>query len=162
VSIRLGDVVVAALTVVNAAGDILDWRQGTVIAGARTADGSGFARTVDVLRRDLSPPRAALPLADDPLRATTLTVVATNVSLTKTHLTKLAMMVNTGAARAINPYHTQGDGDQVLAISTGAVQAPSVSLTALGAIGAEVVADAIVRAVRTATSVPGWTAMRDL
>jgi L-aminopeptidase/D-esterase-like protein len=150
--------------VVNAAGDILDWRQGTVIAGARTADGSGFARTVDVLRRDLATPRAALalPLADDPLRATTLAVVATNVSLTKTQLTKLAMMVNTGAARAINPYHTQGDGDQVLTISTGAIQSASASLTALGAIGAEVVADAIVRAVRTATSVPGWTAARDL
>jgi L-aminopeptidase/D-esterase-like protein len=165
-SIRLGDVVVAALTVVNAAGDILDWRQGTVIAGARTADGNGFARTVEVLRRDLATPptpRAALPpLADDPLRATTLTVVATNVSLTKTQLTKLAMMVNTGAARAINPYHTQGDGDQVLTISTGATTAPSASLTALGAIGAEVVADAIVRAVRTATSIPGWPAARDL
>jgi L-aminopeptidase/D-esterase-like protein len=162
-SIRLGDVIVAALTVVNAAGDVLDWRQGTIVAGARTADGSGFARTVDVLRRDLTTPsRAALPLADDPLRATTLTVVATNVTLTKTHLTKLAMMVNTGAARAINPYHTNGDGDQVLAISTGAVPAAAASLTALGAIGAEVVADAIVRAVRTATSVPGWTAARDL
>jgi L-aminopeptidase/D-esterase-like protein len=161
-STRLGDVVVSALAVVNAAGDVLDWRQGTVVAGARTADGSGFARTVDVLRRDLVPPRAAAPLADDPLRATTLVVVATNVSLTKTQLTKLAMMVNTGAARAINPYHTQGDGDQVLAISTGAAPASSASLTALGAIGAEVVADAIVRAVRTATSVPGWTAARDL
>jgi L-aminopeptidase/D-esterase-like protein len=162
-STRLGEVVVAALAVVNAAGDVLDWRQGSVVAGARTADGSGFAHTVDVLRRDLATPRAAAaPLADDPLRATTLAVVATNVSLTKTQLTKLAMMVNTGAARAINPYHTQGDGDQVLAISTGAAPAPSVSLTALGAIGAEVLAEAIVRAVRTATSVPGWTAARDL
>jgi L-aminopeptidase/D-esterase-like protein len=166
-STRIGDVVVAALAVVNAAGDVLDWRRGTIVAGARTPDGSGFVRTVDVLRRDLAPPRASAPpaaaaLADDPLRATTLIVVATNVSLTKTQLTKLAMMVNTGASRAINPYHTQGDGDQVLAISTGATTAASASLTALGAIGAEVVADAIVRAVRTATSVPGWTAVRDL
>jgi L-aminopeptidase/D-esterase-like protein len=161
-SIRIGDVVVAALAVVNAAGDVLDWRRGTIVAGARTPDGSGFVRTVDVLRRDLATPRAAAPIADDPLRATTLAVVATNVSLTKTQLSKLAMMVNTGAARAINPYHTQGDGDQVLAISTGTAQPASASLTALGAIGAEVVADAIVRAVRTATSVPGWTAARDL
>ena len=71
------------------------------------------------------------------------------------------MMANTGAARAINPYHTQGDGDQVLAVSTATTKA-SPSLTALGAIAAEVVADAIVRAVRTATSVAGWTAVRDL
>ena len=161
-STRLGDVVIAALVVVNASGDIVDWRQGTIVAGARTADGRGFARTVEVLRRDLESPRAVrAPLADDPLRATTLAVVATNVALTKTQLTKLAMMANTGASRAINPYHTQSDGDQVLAVSTG-LSNVAVSLTALGAIAAEVLADAIVRAVRTATGVPGWKAVRDL
>jgi L-aminopeptidase/D-esterase-like protein len=161
-STRLGDVVIAALVVVNASGDIVDWRQGTIVAGARTADGRGFARTVDVLRRDLETPRAIrAPLADGPLRATTLAVVATNVALTKTQLTKLAMMANTGASRAINPYHTQSDGDQVLAISTG-LSNVSTSLTALGAIAAEVLGDAIVRAVRTATGIPGWIAVRDL
>ncbi|MBK5296734.1 MAG: P1 family peptidase [Vicinamibacteria bacterium] len=161
-SIRLGDVVISALVVLNAAGDIVDWRQGSIVAGARTTDGGGFAHSVDVLRRDLETRGAErAPLADQPLRATTLAVVATNVALTKTQLTKLAMMANTGAARAINPYHTQGDGDQVLAVSTGLSKA-DVSLTALGAIAAEVVADAIVRAARMATSVPGWTAVRDL
>jgi L-aminopeptidase/D-esterase-like protein len=161
-SARHGDVVVAALVVVNAAGDVFDWRTGTIVAGARTSDGRGFARTIDVLRRDLdAPPAAAAPLSDEPLRATTLAVVATNVALAKTQLTKLAMMANTGPARAINPYHTQGDGDQVLAVSIGS-STRTVSLTSLGAIAAEVVADAIGRAVRAATGVPGWRAVRDL
>lgn len=161
-SAKLGDVVVAALVVVNAAGDILDWRRGTIIAGARTADGGGFARSADLLRKDLEARGAnAAPLADHPFRATTLTVVATNVTVTKTNLTKLAMMANTGCARAINPYHTQGDGDQVLALSTGIVDR-DVSLTALGAVASEVVADAIGRAVRAATSIPGWKAVSDL
>ncbi len=160
-SARLGDVVVAALVVVNAAGDILDWRQGAIIAGARTADGRDFARSVDVLRKDLENRGAQAPLNDNPFRATTLSVVATNVTVTKTDLTKLAMMTNTGCARAINPYHTQGDGDQVLAVSTGLVTR-DVSLTALGAVASEVVADAIGRAVRRATTIPGWTAVKDL
>jgi L-aminopeptidase/D-esterase-like protein len=162
-SARLGDIVVAALVVVNAAGDIVDWRRGTIVAGARTADNRGFARSVDVLRRDLEtrPAAANAPIADGALRATTLAAVGTNVTLTKTELTKLAMMANTGAARAINPFHTQGDGDQVIAVSTGGSNAP-VSLTALGAIAAEVVADAILRAVRTATGVPGWAAVSEL
>lgn len=159
-STRLGDVVIGALVVVNCAGDVIDWRQGAIVAGARTADGRSFARTVEVLRRDLAT-RPAAPLADDPLRATTLAVVATNVALTKTQLTKLAMVATTGAARAINPYNTQSDGDQVLAVSTGVLNL-DVSLTPLGAIAAEVLADAIVRAVRTATSLPGWVAARDL
>jgi L-aminopeptidase/D-esterase-like protein len=160
-SVRLGDVVIAALAVANAAGDILDWRTGRIVAGARSADGRDFARSVDVLRRDLlAGPSAQAPLADEPLRATTLSVVATNVAVDKTQLTKLAMMANTGAARAINPYHTNGDGDQVLSVSTGTLKR-EVPLTVLGAIAAEVLADAIVRAVTTATSVPGWKAARD-
>jgi L-aminopeptidase/D-esterase-like protein len=162
-SARLGGIVVAALVVVNAAGDIVDWRRGTIVAGARTADNRDFARSVDVLRRDLEPRPAAAnaPVADGALRATTLAAVGTNVPLTKTELTKLAMMANTGAARAINPFHTQGDGDQIIAVSTGGSNA-SVSVTALGAIAAEVVADAILRAVRTATGVPGWAAVSEL
>ena len=161
-SVRLGDVVIASLVVVNCAGDIVDWRRGTIVAGARTADGRGFARSVDVLRRDLEKPSAAnVPAADVPLRATLLAVVGTNVTLTKTQLTKLAMMANTGAARAIDPYHTQGDGDQVIAVSTGLSAVP-VSLTALGAVAAETLADAIVRAVRSAKGLAGWAAVSEL
>jgi L-aminopeptidase/D-esterase-like protein len=161
-TVRAGDVTISALVVVNAAGDVLDWRTGTIIAGARTPDGRGFARSADVLRADLArPAAAALPLADEPLRATTLSVVATSAALSKTELTKLAMMANTGPARAINPYHTQGDGDQVIAVSTGRSRA-GVSLTALGAVAAEVVADAIGRAVRSAAGIPGWKAPGDL
>lgn len=159
-SVRHGEVVIGAMSVVNAAGDIVDWRTGGIVAGARTADGRGFANSVDVLRADLQR-RSASAISDDPLRATTLTVVATNVGLSKTQLSKLAMMANTGAAKAINPYHTQGDGDQMYALSTGTL-APNMSLTALGAIAAELVADTIVRGVRTAASVEGWRAVRDI
>jgi L-aminopeptidase/D-esterase-like protein len=161
-SARRGRVVIGALVVVNCAGDVIDWRQGNIVAGARTADGRAFARTVDVLRSDLAatPAADAAPARDSP-RATTLTLVATNVALTKTQLTKIAIVANTGAARAINPYQTQSDGDQVLAFSTGELNI-AASMTALGAVAAEVVADAIVRAVRTATSVPGWIAVKDL
>lgn len=162
VSARFGELVIAALAVANAAGDVLDWRTGRIIAGARTADGTAFARTVDVLRQGLErSPRAGMPIDDRPLGATTLSVVATNLALSKSRLTKLAMMANTGASRAINPYHTDGDGDQVYAISTGALQA-DVPLTTIGAIAAELVADAIARAVRTATAVEGWMAVGDL
>ena len=107
-----------------------------------------FANSAAVLQRDLEAGPAAAVLDDQPFRATTLTIVATNVALDKTSLTKLAMMVNTGAARAIHPYHTQGDGDQVIAISTNRLKR-DVSLTAVGsAAGPEAAADAIRRGVR--------------
>jgi L-aminopeptidase/D-esterase-like protein len=160
VAIRRGDVVIAALSVVNAAGDIRDWRTGRLVAGARTADGTAFANSAEVLQRDLER-RSASVLDDQPFRATTLTVVATNVALDKTSLTKLAMMINTGAARAITPYHTQGDGDQVIAISTNRLKR-DVSLTAMGSTAADAAADAIRHGVEQATGVPGWPAVRDL
>jgi L-aminopeptidase/D-esterase-like protein len=157
-SLRLGDVVIGALAVVNAAGDVLDWRSGRIIAGARRADGS-LADSVETMRGIVE--RRGGPALEDPaLRSTTLAVVATNVDLAKTALTKVAMMANCGASRAIRPYHTTGDGDQLFAVSTGRIQRPDLSLTIVGALAADVVADAIVRGVRAAASIDGWPAMQ--
>ena len=158
-SIKLGDVVIGALAVVNAAGDILDWKTGTIVAGARRPDGT-MADSVAVMRAALTEKRPGPALEDNALRSTTLAVVATNVAQTKTALTKLAMMANCGAARAIRPYHTTGDGDQLFAISTGALTRPDIALTVLGSLAADVIAEAIVRGVRAAQSVEGWPGLR--
>jgi L-aminopeptidase/D-esterase-like protein len=157
-SLRLGDVVVGALAVVNAAGDVRDWRTGSIVAGARRADGS-FADSVEFMHGIVTGKQRAA-LQDDALRSTTLAVVGTNVTLAKTALTKLAMMANCGAARAIRPYHTTGDGDQLFAVSTGQLARSDLQLTVLGALAADVVADAIVRGVRAAASVEGWPGLR--
>jgi L-aminopeptidase/D-esterase-like protein len=159
-SVKVGEVVIGALAVVNAAGDVLDWRTGHIVAGALDKD-RRFADSVELMRAGVAgKPGAALD--DLALHSTTLAVVATNVELTKTSLTKLAMMANCGASRAIRPYHTTGDGDQLFAISTATLPQPDVPLTALGALAADLVADAIVRAVRAARGVDGWPAVRDL
>ncbi|MEO6237199.1 MAG: P1 family peptidase [Vicinamibacterales bacterium] len=162
-SLRVGDLVIAALAVVNAAGDVVDWRNGRIVAGARQPDGRGFADTVAVIKRAIATPAGARDVIDDPaLRSTTLIVVATNQALSKTQLTKVAMMANCGAGRAIRPYHTTGDGDQLFAVSTRALKRDDINVTMIGALAAEVVADAIVRGVMTATSVEGWPAVRDV
>ena len=158
-SLRLGDVIVGALAVVNAAGDVLDWRRGQIVAGARKQNGPGHADIVEVMKQSIASPAGARDLIHDPpLRSTTLVVVATNVSLNKTQMTKVAMMANCGAARAIRPYHTTGDGDQMFAASTRRLQRDDVNVTMVGTLAADVVADAIVRGVISATSIPGWPA----
>jgi L-aminopeptidase/D-esterase-like protein len=162
-SLRAGDVVVGALAVVNAAGDVLDWRKGQIVAGARRAGGPGFADIVEVIKRTIGTPGAGDDVVHDPyLRSTTLVVVATNVTLTKTQMAKVAMMANCGAARAIRPYHTTGDGDQLFAVSTRRLRRDDVNVTIVGTLAAEVVADAILRGVTQASSVEGWPAVRDL
>jgi L-aminopeptidase/D-esterase-like protein len=161
-SLRLGEIVIGALAVVNASGDILDWRTRQILAGARSPGGKGFANLAETLKRNLAGagPRASLKIDDSPLRSTTLAVVATNVNFSKTELTKIAMMANCGAARAISPYHTTGDGDQLYALSTRKLKA-DVPLSAVGAVAGEVVAEAIGRAVKSAASIEGWPAYRD-
>jgi L-aminopeptidase/D-esterase-like protein len=161
-SLRLGDIVIGALAVVNAAGDVLDWRKGQIVAGARHPDRKGFADTVEVIKRTIGTANGAKDVIEDPaLRSTTLVVVATNLALTKIQLTKVAMMANCGAGRAIRPYHTTGDGDQLFAVSTRQLKRDDVNVTIVGTLAAEVVADAIMRGVTTATSVEGWPAARD-
>lgn len=153
-SVTLGDIVIGALAVVNAAGDVLDWRSGRIVAGARRPDGT-FADSVEVMHAMLRGAPGGV-VQDPVLGSTTIVVVATNVDLTKTTLTKVASMANCGAARAIRPYHTTGDGDQLFAVSTRKVQRPELQVTVIGALAADVVAEAIVRGVRAAKGVPGW------
>jgi L-aminopeptidase/D-esterase-like protein len=160
-SLKAGDVVIGALAVVNAAGDVLDWRTGRIVAGARRPEGSGFADSVDVMRSNLAGSGGGA-LEDEAFHSTTLAVIGTNLDLTKTALTKVAMMANCGAARAIRPYHTTGDGDQLYSFSTGQLKRADVPLTAVGALAADVIADAIVRAVRAADSIDGWPAARSV
>jgi L-aminopeptidase/D-esterase-like protein len=147
--------VVAALVAVNAVGDVVDPATGKVVAGVRTADGRGFADARTILR-------AGRPIRAMPGQNTTIGVVATNARLTKTEATKVAQMAHDGLARAIYPAHTMADGDAIFAMATGVQQAGDADVSRIGALGAEMMADAIVRAVQQATGLPGYPAARDI
>ncbi len=160
-SITLADgLVVAALVAVNAAGDIIDPATGRVVAGVRTADGKGFADARVMLRSGA----VGRPLAARPVENTTIGVVATNAALTKVQALKVAQMAHDGYARAISPVHTPGDGDTIFAIATGTAvgEVEDGRMGIIGALAAEVMADAIVRAATQATSAAGIPALRDL
>jgi L-aminopeptidase/D-esterase-like protein len=155
-AIRMPDgLIVAALVAVNAAGDVIDPATGKVIAGVRTADGKALADARVLLTSGAI--RQPARLGEN----TTLGVVATNATLTKTQVTRVAEMAHDGFARAIYPSHTTGDGDTIFALATGAQSAPA-DVSRVGALAAQVVADAIVRAARQATGIPGYPAARDL
>ena len=160
-SLRLGDAVIAAIAVLNAVGDVVDWRSGKIIAGARRADGKGFVRIVDVLeQRAGRGSQASLRIFDDVLRSTTLVVVATNIDFNKTELTKLSMMASVGAGRCINPYHTNGDGDSTFFLSTNRLKV-DLLVSVVGSLAAEVVSEAVLRAVKMAKSIEGWPSYED-
>jgi len=88
--------------------------------------------------------------------STTLAVIATDAELTKAQVWRLAVMAQTGMARAIYPVHTPLDGDVVFAASTGRKPLGDavIALSELGAIAANTLARAIARAVFEATPLP--------
>lgn len=154
-SITMPDgLVVAALVAVNAVGDVIDPATARVVAGVRTPDGRGLADVRRLIRTG-DVPRAAAG------ENTTIGVVATNATLTKAQATKLAQMAHDGLARAISPAHTPADGDTIFSLATGRRDGP-VNLLQLGALAADMMADAIVRAAREAEGLPGYPAARDL
>jgi L-aminopeptidase/D-esterase-like protein len=156
-SIRLASgLTVAAAVAVNAVGDVIDPLTGRVVAGALAPDGRTFLDARRVLRDG----EIAVPDAP-PGANTTIGIVATNATLTKAEATKVAQMAQDGLARTIYPAHTTRDGDAVFSLATGAWTG-SADVTVIGALAADVMSEAILRAVRSATGVPGFPAVSDL
>jgi L-aminopeptidase/D-esterase-like protein len=159
-AIRLNDgksnrLTVGAIVAVNAIGDVIDPGTGRVIAGARTPDGKSLLGTMSAIKRgDQLPPSLGGA-------STTIGVVATDLKLDKAQATKVAQMAHDGLARAINPIHTPFDGDTIFALATGkSALAPNVTL--IGALAAEVMAQAVVRAVRAAQGIDGFPSASDI
>jgi L-aminopeptidase/D-esterase-like protein len=157
-SIRLPNgLVVSALVAVNSIGDVIDPSTGRVVAGVRTADGKQLADARKLLREG-GLMRAAAPRA---VENTTIAIVATNARLTKTDVNRVALMADDGLARAISPAHTVGDGDTVFALATGRWDGQA-DASIVGALAAEVLADAIVRAATQTDSLGGLPSARQL
>jgi len=150
---EIGDgIIVAALVVVNAFGDVIDPGTGRILAGPRHHQDKEFLSTAELLKQGYNR-RNSLP--DN----TTLGVVATNAGLSKEQVNKLAQMAQDGVARAINPSHTMYDGDTMFALSLGEKMS---DVTILGSVAAEIVATVIVRAILQAETVAGVPAVKDM
>jgi len=155
-------VIVGAIVAVNAFGDVVDPTTNQIIAGARSTTigplrvGSPgyFADTLAVMKTMIG--RTILGLASR--GNTVIGVVATNGRLNKEQANKIAQMAHNGLARCIRPAHTMHDGDIIFAIATGKHKA---DVNIVGAFAAEVVALAILRAVRCAQAVVGLPAIND-
>jgi L-aminopeptidase/D-esterase-like protein len=150
-----GGLVVAALVVVNTVGDVIDPATGRVVAGVRTADGRGLADVRGLLRSGSLTPQASFG------RSTTIGVVATNAVLTKAQTNRMAQLAQDGLARAISPSHTMFDGDTIFALATS-TRPGAPDMLSIGALAADAVADAVLRAVRAATGIPGYPSATDL
>ena len=148
---------VGALVVCNAWGDVHRHADGQLIAGTRDPQSGQLIGSMALLRQPAYQAAASAMAAG---QNTTLAVIATDARLTKAEASKLAQMAQDGLARAIRPVHTPFDGDTVFALATGRRASPPLAI--LGAIAADVLAQAIERSVLEAASMGGLPAARDL
>ncbi|MDO5047163.1 MAG: P1 family peptidase [Anaerococcus sp.] len=135
-SIRLGELVVSAIAIVNALGDVFDSERAIQLAGPII--GGKMVKTMDHIDK------IGKNFADLEAKNTSLGLIATNATFDKTRLTKICQMGHDGFARAINPVHTMFDGDSIFGISTNKIKA---DVTIVGALGAKVMARAIANAI---------------
>ena len=142
---KIENIWIGAMAVVNALGDVIDPESNEIIAGATNPDSNEFVDSMSFLAQL---PKRSFPDSTN----TTLAVVATDAELSKDDATKLAQMAQDGLSRTIRPAHTPFDGDIVFGLSVGN-KSNKLDTMVLGAFAAELVAKAILRAVRIANSV---------
>lgn len=152
-SFKSQELIVGVIVAVNCLGDVIDPESGEIIAGVLTENKKEFANTMSFLKN--FPQRSGSSFPTN----TTIGVIATNAKLTKAGATKAAMMVQDGYARTISPAHTMFDGDTIFCMATGEVEGGA---NVVGAIGAEVMARAIVKAVKNTESLYGLLSYKDL
>jgi L-aminopeptidase/D-esterase-like protein len=145
--------IVGAIVVVNAVGEVFDSSTGQVVAGPRAKDGAPI---------DMMEGIRMLRAEPVPGENTTIGVIATNARLNKEQTNRLASVAHNGLARSIRPVHTLADGDTLFALATGEVTVDSRQLIALEAFAARAVERAVLKAMKAATSLGGVPAVRDL
>ena len=137
-AIRLGEIKIAAIVVVNAIGDVYDERTGKKIAGLLTDDRKNFSDSRAELYKLTTQPNSR--------ENTTIGMIITNGNFDKTQLTKIASMTRNAYARSIKPVGTLFDGDTIYAASVGEIPA---DVNTVGTLAAEVMSEAIRRAVES-------------
>ncbi|MCR5809001.1 MAG: P1 family peptidase [Clostridiales bacterium] len=152
-AVQVGELKIGAVAALNALGDVFDWKTGRQIAGLLTEDKKGFRSSPAVISSGISRVKNRF------VGNTTLCVIITNAYFEKAALCKIAGMGHDGYARSIRPVHTSFDGDSIYAVSAGEVEADQ---EVVGTLAAEVVSEAITRAVFSAESAYGFIAARDL
>lgn len=155
---RLGNLVVGAIMVVNALGDVVEPSTGKIIAGVWQRDANHKRYFADTLRIMWSM-QGQVALKFSNTENTVIGVVATNARLNKEQANMVAQMAQDGIAITVRPAHTMLDGDTIFVLATNSVKA---DINIVGALAAQVVASAIISAVKSAKPIAGLPSANNL
>ena len=151
--VRIGGLVVGAVVAVNCLGDVIDPASGQIVAGSVQQDPFRFLDSEAGLLQQCE------ATGNRFTGNTTIGAIITNASLTKAQATKVASMAHDGYARTMRPAHTLLDGDTIFTLAVGDVAA---DISAVGALAAKVMEQAVLSAVQSATALAGFPCCRDV
>ncbi len=152
-AVQLGELKIGAIVAVNAWGDIFDYKTGKKLAGLLGEDKKSFRSTTDEMFQSYS------VVENKFVSNTTIGIIITNAKFDKVKLKKIASMAHNGYSRSINPLNTGADGDSIYAMSVGNVTADQ---DMIGTLSAQVMSEAITRAVLSAKSAYGRISASDM
>ncbi|MBQ5401021.1 MAG: P1 family peptidase [Treponema sp.] len=135
---QVGELKMGAVVIVNALGDIFDWKNGQKIAGLLTEDRKSFASVEEEMYKIQS----SIPHGMN----TTIGAVITNGDFSQQEMSKIAYMTRAALGRSINPVGTGADGDTIYAISMGGVKS---DVNIAGTLACRTLSEAIIDAVES-------------
>ena len=151
-TVKIGELVVSAMVVVNSFGDIYDPTNNQQMAGVYDYEEKQLLNTIELMKEQNKE-------IGFNLKNTTIGVIATNAILTKAQANKVSQIAHNGFARAINPVHTMVDGDTIFTMATNKIEA---DINLVGTLAAEAMSKAIMNGILSAKSVEGLKSYSDL
>lgn len=151
-SMQFGELKIAALTVLNAFGDVFDAERKTQIAGCYSKEENKFLDTLKIYENKIDYDAFKG-------RNTTISIVATNGKLSKVQLNKVSQMAHDGYARSIEPVHTMFDGDTIFSVATGDVDC---DLNFVGSMAARCISRSIANAIYSSKDAGGLQSYKSL
>lgn len=145
-TIKVGDLTVSALVVVNSFGDIFDYRTNKQLAGVYDYENNKLLNTMDIMKDNM------MKLSFN-MRNTTIGIIATNAICTKSEGNKISQLAHNGFARSVNPVHTMMDGDTIFTMATNEIDA---DINLVGSLAAEAMSMAIINGVLKAEDYKGF------
>lgn len=152
-ALQVGDLKVGAIVAVNCLGDVIDPETGEILAGLLDEEGKKLVGTENILAQRYSEKKNLFS------GNTTIGVIATNGTFTKSEANKLASMAHNGYGRTMRPAHSIFDGDTIFTMATGRIEA---DINVVGFLAARTMERAVINAIKSADSSYGFKSYKEL
>jgi len=151
--LQTGDLKIGAVVAVNCLGDVIDPKTGEILAGVLDENRKRLLNSEEIMIKEFAGRKIEFG------GNTTIGVIATNAELAKSETYKIASMAHNGYGRTMRPAHTMFDGDTIFAVATGKIKA---DVNVVGLLAARIMEQAVIRAVKKATSLCGFKCHSEL